>query len=542
MFKITTHIVFSLGLMGLSIIPVKGQRTYYLSAAGNDRADGQSREHAWKTISKLNSAAISPGDRILFQGGAVFPGTLILKPSIAGMAKDPLLISSYGKGRAVIDAGQGDGIYARNFSGLVIRNLVWRGSGIKNNTGSGIDCFSDDTVSEPNHIQIDHCEVFGFRNYGIVFWSAAGSSVKGFDEVHLTGCYAHDNGEAGIASYAGYQQRFVHRNFYLSGCRAYYNPGIAAQIGSHSGNGIVIGSVDTVWIDHCEAFDNGRDNTCNQGGPVGIWVWLCHDALIQYCRSYDNHTGSLKDGGGFDIDGGSSDCVIQYDYSRDNDGAGYLLAEYGARLPFRHNTIRFNISLDDGRKNGYGGITVWGADSNYRVKDSYVYHNTILTGDSSVLKDIPCAVRLMGNDFSGVFLMDNIFQVRGGALLIRSDAKTDTGEIHFQCNDYFSVDSPLRVFWAEEGSITYSRWVNLVTDGQAKGRTYPGIAINPQIHWPRSNKERFPLNAFGSNMVSPLKHSGCIPNFPGNSGTKNIDFFGIQFTHINDDFIGISSR
>jgi hypothetical protein len=157
------------------------------------------------------------------------------------------------------------------------------------------------------------------------------------------------NGQAGIASYGSYKG-FQHKDFYIAYCRAFDNRGILTKTESHSGNGIVMSMIDSLIIEHCEAYENGADNRCNAGGPVGIWVWMCKHATIQYCISHDNHTGTTKDGGGFDIDGGASNCILQYNYSYNNEGAGYLLAEYGALFPFTNNIIRFNISVNDGRK------------------------------------------------------------------------------------------------------------------------------------------------------------------------------------------------
>ena len=57
-----------------------------------------------------------------------------------------------------------------------------------------------------------------------------------------------------------------------------------------------MGEVDGLLIDHCTAFENRADNRCESRRPVGIWVWMCKKAVIQYCVAHDNHTGSTKDG------------------------------------------------------------------------------------------------------------------------------------------------------------------------------------------------------------------------------------------------------
>src|SRR6266511_519906 len=46
--------------------------TYYVSAAGNDNANGTSTSAAWKTIARVNKADLNAGDKVLFEGGKTF--------------------------------------------------------------------------------------------------------------------------------------------------------------------------------------------------------------------------------------------------------------------------------------------------------------------------------------------------------------------------------------------------------------------------------------------------------------------------------------
>src|SRR6185436_14166755 len=76
--------------------------------------------------------------------------------------------------------------------------------------------------------------------------------------------------------------------------------------------------------------------------------------------------------GGFDLDGGVTNSVMQYNYSHGNDGAGFLLAQFANAKPFSGNVVRYNISQADGRKNGYGGVHAFGP-----INSTQVYNNTI---------------------------------------------------------------------------------------------------------------------------------------------------------------------
>jgi hypothetical protein len=63
---------------------------------------------------------------------------------------------------------------------------------------------------------------------------------------------------------------------------------------------------------------------------------------------------------------------MQYNYAHDNDGAGFLLYTGQQNSVHDNNDVRYNVSEDDGRSQGYGGVVIGG-----RVYDLDVYNNTI---------------------------------------------------------------------------------------------------------------------------------------------------------------------
>jgi hypothetical protein len=307
----------------------------------------------------------------MLEGGVEFKGTINLTSDDNGSPGKPVVVTSYGNKKATIAAGDGEGLQANNTSFIRIVSLKFEGSGVSSNKGNGIHFFANDSLNSPSDIEVIDCDVRGFKTFGIGFGANDNISYKGYRNVRVIHCNVSENGQAGISSYGSYLG-FQHAHFYISNCKVFENRGIPSRTESHTGNGIVMAMIDDLLIEYCEAYRNGADNRCTAGGPVGIWVWMCKNAVIQYCVSHDNYAGLTKDGGGFDIDGGASNCTLQYNYSYNNEGAGYLLAEYGAVFPYTNNIVRFNISFNDGRKNGYGGISIWGAGKEYRV-NQYLY-------------------------------------------------------------------------------------------------------------------------------------------------------------------------
>ena len=73
-----------------------GATTWHVdSEGGNDSAAGTSPETAWKTLERVNGAAIAPGDSVLFRRGGLWRGTL--RPA-SGEPGKPVKYSWYGEG------------------------------------------------------------------------------------------------------------------------------------------------------------------------------------------------------------------------------------------------------------------------------------------------------------------------------------------------------------------------------------------------------------------------------------------------------------
>ena len=79
--------------------------TYYISANGSDANNGTTASTSWKTITKLNSffSALKPGDKVLFNRGDVFYGSIAVNQS--GTASSPITIGAYGSGSNPVITG-----------------------------------------------------------------------------------------------------------------------------------------------------------------------------------------------------------------------------------------------------------------------------------------------------------------------------------------------------------------------------------------------------------------------------------------------------
>ena len=160
---------------------------YYVNGQlGNDTNPG-TLEKPLKTIEQVNSLQLHAGNSVLFAGGQNYSGTLQFK-ELKGTREQPITIGSYGKGRAIIDGGNGSSIEVSICSSLRIKNLIVTGNGrLKGNTGSGVE------LRKTMNCSIDSVEANGF------LWS--GVKAVGGTNLRITNVYAHDNG------FFGYQCR-----------------------------------------------------------------------------------------------------------------------------------------------------------------------------------------------------------------------------------------------------------------------------------------------------------------------------------------------
>jgi parallel beta-helix repeat protein len=76
---------------------------YYISASGNDAANGTSESTAWKSIGRVNQHTFKAGDEILFECGERFIGELLIRNS--GTAENPINIGSYSNGAKPVISG-----------------------------------------------------------------------------------------------------------------------------------------------------------------------------------------------------------------------------------------------------------------------------------------------------------------------------------------------------------------------------------------------------------------------------------------------------
>ncbi|UOG77000.1 right-handed parallel beta-helix repeat-containing protein [Hymenobacter tibetensis] len=512
--------------MILLSFPAPPPTIYYVSLSGNDQNDGTSVATAWKTLKKVKATHFQPGDQVLFEGGSTFKGSIWLRSQSWGTASEPIVIGSYGQKRARISSGTSYGFYAHNLGGIEVRDLEFVGSGRLTNTGSGVVFHVDQPNLHLQHIILDNVRAHGYLVAGINIGSSNGTS--GYQHVRITNCVASGNGEAGIKSFA--QELAAHHQWYISNCQAFDNAGRPDITDTHTGNGIVLAGIDGALIEHCEAYYNGWLNANPGGGPVGIWGWNCNQLVIQHCESHHNRSGTMKDGGGFDLDGGCTNSILQYNYSHDNEGPGYLLAQYQNAPPLHDVTIRYNISENDGRRHGHGAIQLWSSGANGGIQRANIYNNTVFLSPPADGSQ-PKAVEITSDGVHDIVLHNNLLQTSGGLPLVHNVASRG---VLLQGNAYWSDGHPLLFQWDKQEYTSLEAWRNSTSqetlDFQPTGLVLEPGLINPgaggTVSPLHSGRPLATLTAYHVKPDSKLRSTGLdlATQFGIDAGTQ--DFFG----------------
>ncbi|MFF6883443.1 right-handed parallel beta-helix repeat-containing protein [Streptomyces sp. NPDC012421] len=438
-----------------------GPFTFYVSPDGDDENDGMSPEKPWRTLDHANTARFRPGDRLRLKGGERFRGTVTLEEGEAGSAVRPVVIESYGTGRATIAPRGTSGITVHDTAGVAIRNIALVGDRKALREGVGI-AFRATRPGERRlaHVRIANVEARGFQN-GISV-GAEDDAVTGYSDVRISDVSVHHNLEAGLVFYGPEFEAdspvYAHSGLRIERVTAFSNTGDPGSDRRNTGSGIALGSVRDAKVLRSVAHDNGaRSSADAEEGPEGIWVYDSTRVVLENNRSYRNRTGSRVDGGGFGLDNNVSHSVMQYNLAYGNDGPGFLVYSGQATGAHRDNVVRFNMSWDDARKlPQYGGIVAYGS----RMKNLDIYNNTVVMrtrdlASAEVAGSRPPAIRLR-DGMRGVSVHDNILATDGGPL-IEAESSYLPGTHQLQGNVYHSL-GPWSLKWGSRRFTDLAEW------------------------------------------------------------------------------------
>src|SRR5947207_5947120 len=201
-------------------------RSYYVTKTGNDISPGNFTNPI-KTLTMVNKLKLKPGDRLYFKGGEIFEGTLSI--SLNGSKENPVRVSSYGPGRAVINGGSKQSMILKG-SYFQLGKINARGLGRKKgNISAGIQ------LIEVTNASIENVRIKGFQKAGLDLYNCKNTEVKRVDAI--------ENGFSGI--FVEGSNKRESKNIRIKDCKAENNPGDPTNLDNHSGNGILVSMSDS---------------------------------------------------------------------------------------------------------------------------------------------------------------------------------------------------------------------------------------------------------------------------------------------------------
>ncbi|GAB2545301.1 right-handed parallel beta-helix repeat-containing protein [Rufibacter soli] len=495
-------------------------KSYYLSKDGDDTNPG-TKEKPWRTLAKLNTADLEPGETVYLEGGTTFPGTLVLDSLDSGAAGKLVTITSYGTGVATLDGGNKEAaLISSNY--FHIKAINAKGAGRKEgNSANGIE------VRKSNQGTLEQVVIEGFQHSGLLLYSCHNMKAikvtarnNGYSGLFITGDHTIRNGVYQFPD----QDKDRSRNITLKDCIAENNPGDPSVLDNHSGNGILVEFTKGILIDHCIATNNGWDMPRPANGPIGIWAASSDSVIIQNSISYRNKIpNGAHDGGGFAFDGGTTNSILQYCLSYENEGPGFGLYQWAGAREWNNNIIRYSISIND-VVNGqtpenpikYGSISTWnGGAGSTQFKNGQVYHNLIVNSTSPTLYFIPSSDKENFGFYNNIFIGKNE--------LIDGSAEGS----RFLGNTYWNLNGSAVTF---QGYSSLKEWAEATGQEKLEGKLV-GLFVDPQLTGPLTATLTDPyqlgtLAGFRLQPNSPLKDKGLDLQRLFKLTVPSLDFYG----------------
>lgn len=397
-----------------SLSIIKG-KTYYISSVGDDTKSGTSPEEAWNSLNKVNQTIFKSGDSILFHCGDRWEGQLFPKGS--GVESSPIVMSSFGNGEKPhiaangINGLSGGALVLDNQDYWVVEKLQFSNSSPNHESAIRYGVLiSWHDYGTGHNVRIANCDIHDvdgikssrFKGDGIYIEAGGNFKPTNYDGIVIEKCSIKNISRSGICLWSTWNKRggldygpsgstgdyFASKNVLIKG-------NYLENIG---GDGILVSCNNGAKIEYNRVF---KANANKLDPNAGIWPHNSDNVIMQYNEV--SNTFFSGDGQGFDIDLLCSGCLVQYNYSHDNDGGFLLICSDKSGITER-SIVRYNISQNDKRHTFYiaGSVDL-----------SYIYNNTIYLDDPTGENGLFFTGELDGGVPENIFFDNNIVYING---------------------------------------------------------------------------------------------------------------------------------
>ncbi|MCZ8325866.1 MAG: right-handed parallel beta-helix repeat-containing protein [Sphingomonadaceae bacterium] len=517
--------------------PESAGTIYYVSAAGDDAAPGTSPQQAWRSLARIERAALQPGDRVLLRAGDSFTGQLVLRAS--GAPGQPLRIGAYGDGPRPLIAGDGHAaaILIRNQQHIEIADIAITNDVQQPRPGEPAEqSFGIEVLNDGGGV-LRHFRFERLTIRDVLAQRINDRTEEEFNRVIISAIrFATSRAQPGQPSY--FQDILIADNDISRSGR------FGVQIGH---GGIGTGRQDAHSRDPEAGFNRDivirgnrfadlggsavqlagarnaliEDNDFNRTGSSlipgrmvgrgsGAWVINSRDIVAQHNRS--RQVRGYKDSYGMHVDYGNLNVLYQYNYSEESEG-GFVEI-----LGNNRNVIwRYNISVNDGLREKAGNTIWFSPFSEGTIPSSgiHIYNNTVFVRPG-LYPDIDLRAR-------DAVIRNNIFAVSREAM----------------------IGEQLRIEMAEgapdlAGNLFSGRINPQFKALDRQARQGPPLFVQPGASDPQGYRLRPGSPALGGG--APVRH----PPFPaagqgifaGVTAEPTVDFFGTPLPKAGSPGIG----
>lgn len=514
----TAVLTIGIALFAFATSALALNTSYYVDCSAGTNGAG-TQASPWNNLATVNThAAFGAGDNILFKRGTTCSGQLWALGS--GTSSSAFItIGDYGTGALPIING------GSNQSAIKLYNQsYWHIQNIETTGGNPYGIYVSGNVSATlNHFRVTNVVVHDVagtttsqKENGLIVF-IPGAALTLFNDVIIDGATVYNTQQwAGI---------LVGGDDYGRTMTSPRNTNITIKNSTATnvyGDAIVLYQVNTGLLANNVAYNTGLIPTDVVGTPNGIWEWECGNCTVEYNEAYTQHSPSW-DGGGFDIDFGSSGNILQYNYGHDNDG--YCIAVFatgGASQTVANNIVRYNVCSNNARdaslatdRNAELYFAVWNSNGGAGyISGLDVYNNTIYWNPANATLHYAIAAYDLyrGTGFTGTnrFMNNIIYAANPNIMNMKENG------VIFNNNLYWYTGAGNPVFkW---GNSTYNGFAAFKA---GSGQEANGIYTNPLLNDPTYHANGFPVTSFTLQSGSPAINAGA--NL-GNMGAH--DFFG----------------
>lgn len=539
--------------------------TFYVDCeSGRDANDGRSPATAWRTIERANLYTYGPGDTVSLKRNCRWAGAGF-KARGNGTSAAPILLTDYGDASLPLPVIDGVGpheaaVLLQNVQNWVVSNLELTQHGqtpqnldANNEKGKDADQYSDEYMRAVVHVLAlgapgnlncgEACVVRNIRLENLVVHDGAwnGIYVSGgyyqlrtstygvVDSIVISGVESYNNHKAGLEITCTYFETPIYAtsNVWVLNSFLHHN----------GGDGAMVGPVRNALLDGNVCSYNGRIRNAR----VGCWTWDSENTIIQFNESHHNMTpltdNKARDGSGFDLDLGSRNGLLQYNWSHDNQGEGYLLLAWPIGFGFSRGVseniqMRYNISERDGKKLA-GGITVFGGVLSGVIHNNVVYYEPDRLAGTDMFNGQGGALTtsIFGRSgkpdlriYNNIFVTDGRKNPRAVSNNLWSDG---TGTFAFNNNVWWRAEGGVRFQWGGSAITSWSVW-------QSSGFDPNGLNSDPHLVGPLGGGPSAYILQPGSAATDRGRNV-----IDGWAGMGNRDFFGAPIPQSAFD-IGVS--